>query len=81
MKESDLKIFIGNAEMIGKRTNVTINITELLKHKRYFRKDVSTGIEYTDVTLIPFKEGKNKFNKTHYAIIRTRYNPKQDNNG
>lgn len=68
------KIFIGNARLSELNSTITINITELAKHEGCFTSTLINGeLAYEcEATLIPFKNGVNKFGNTHYLIIKNK---------
>lgn len=68
------KIYIGNARLSELNSTITINVTELAKYEAMFTQVTINGEQAYEVeaTLIPFKNGVNKFGNTHYLIIKNK---------
>ena len=68
------KIFVGNGLLSAKNSNITIDLTELAKHDTYFKEvNIGGNIHYEiDLTIIPYRDGINKFGNSHYIIIKNK---------
>jgi hypothetical protein len=66
------KIYVGNARLDSIHGSMTLNMTEILNNKSAFRIAEINGEEITflNLTVLPFKKGKNRFGNTHYLIIK-----------
>jgi len=73
-KEPNPKIFVGNARINELNSNVSLDLTEIAKNDAYFHEITINGERHyeIDLTIIPFKQGVNKFGNTHYVIIKNK---------
>lgn len=69
-----VKIFVGSGLITDKASNITIDVTEILKHEGYFKQvSISGNIHHEiDLTILPYRDGINKFGNSHYIIIKNR---------
>ena len=72
--EAPEKVYVGNARIGEFSGHLTINISEVMSHADSFRKATVGGkvTLFLDVTLLPFKDGKNRFGNTHYIILKNK---------
>jgi hypothetical protein len=70
------KIYVGNALMKATKSSMTLDITEIMQHKEYFKRVHSTidSIPHyeVDLSILPFKKGINRFGNSHYIIIKNK---------
>ncbi len=73
-KEPKPKIFVGNARINELNSNISLDLTEIAKNPEYFHEiTINDERHYEiDLTVIPFKNGVNKFGNTHYVIIKNK---------
>lgn len=73
-EKKDFKVYVGNGIITDATANISIDLTELAKYPTSFREIIYKGeTHYTvDLTILPFKNGTNKFGNTHYIIIKNK---------
>lgn len=68
------KIFVGNARINELNSDVSLDLTAIANHLEYARGITINNERHYEITLtvIPFKQGVNKFGNTHYVIIKNK---------
>ena len=68
------KIFVGNARINELNSDVSLDLTAIANHLEYAREITIDNERHYEITLtvIPFKQGVNKFGNTHYVIIKNK---------
>ena len=74
VKAKTPKIFVGNARINELNSDVSLDLTAIGKYIDLAHEITINGERHYEITLtvIPFKQGVNKFGNTHYVIIKNK---------
>lgn len=74
VKAKPTKIFVGNARINELNSDVSLDLTAIGKYIDLAHEITINGERHYEITLtvIPFKQGVNKFGNTHYVIIKNK---------